>query len=157
MMMASTATAPTTIPAIVPVDGPVGLCMLVGDTADVFVASTGGSEVDWEGLSVDAAEDLDDDSDGGPAGGFVELVDVFSVERLVVVLVTVGEDVMLEVVRDVELVVCEVVIVTVVMVGIVLDGLVVVVGTIFDEVVVVVVGVLDGVAKVSSRIQNWPV
>jgi hypothetical protein len=46
MMMASTATAPTTIPAIVPVDGPVGLCMLVGDTADVFVASTGGSEVD---------------------------------------------------------------------------------------------------------------
>jgi hypothetical protein len=156
MMMASAATAPTTIPAIVPVDGPAGLCMLVGDTADVFVASKGGSDEDWGGIDVDAAGDLDEISDEGLPEDFVELVDTFSVERLVVVAI-VGEGVVVEVVRDVELVVCDVVIITVVMVGIVLGGLVVVVGTMFDEVAVVVMGVLDGVAMVSSRIQNWPV
>jgi hypothetical protein len=46
MTMASKATAPTTMPAIVPVDGLEGICMFVGDTADVFAGSTGGPEED---------------------------------------------------------------------------------------------------------------
>jgi hypothetical protein len=46
MTMASIATAPTTIPAIVAVDGPGEFCMLAEDIADVFGASADGAEED---------------------------------------------------------------------------------------------------------------
>jgi hypothetical protein len=92
-------------------------------------------------------EYLEDGSEEGPERDFVEPVDA---SWVVVVAAVVGA-IMLEVVRDVKLVVCEVIAVVAVVVAVlVLDGLVVVVGTIFVGVVVQEVEVLNGVAAVSE-------
>lgn len=99
-MMASKATAPTTMPASAPVDRPVGLGVLVGDGAEVLVSRAGDSEEDRGTPDVDVVVGFEDVVLGGLVVVVVEVLDEVVLGVLVlddfVLDVLVVEDVVLD-------------------------------------------------------------